>query len=77
MEGSPMSEYYEGTSEEGKAEAEDIQRLEDAINNAVRKYFERNQDKQGTDVLFRVVEIQAIGGHNPIHGYRVVVRGET
>ena len=72
-----MSEYYEGTSYESDVTDEDINMLEAALNRAVAKYFERNKDQQGTDVTFRVVELYAIGSHNPIHGYRVVVRAET
>jgi len=69
-----MSEYHEGMTEEA---GEDINKLEAALNRAVAKYFERNKDKQGTEVTFRVVELYAIGSHNPIHGYRVVVRAEN
>ncbi len=71
-----MSEYYEGTTEEAEADGE-LDKLEAALNVAVRKYFDRNKDKQGTDITFRVVELYAIGSHNPIHGFRVVLRGET
>jgi hypothetical protein len=70
-----MSEYYEGTTEEAEADGE-VNKLEAALNVAVGKYFERHKDKQGRDITFDVVELYAIGSHNPIHGFRVVVRGE-
>jgi hypothetical protein len=72
-----MSEYYEGSSEEEGAEAaEGLDKLEAAFNRAVAKYFDHHPGKHGADVTFRVVELYAIGRHNPIHGYKVVLRAE-
>jgi hypothetical protein len=69
-----MSEYYEGSSEEEGAEG--LNKLEEALNRAVDKYFDHHPDKKGSEVTFRVVELYTIGSHNPIHGYRVVLRAE-
>ena len=68
-----MSDYYEGKSE-GE---EGMDKLEDAFNRAVAKYFHRHEEQQGSDVTFRLVELYAIGSHNPIHGYRVVLRPDS
>jgi hypothetical protein len=69
--GKPMSEYYEGSSEDA---SEDVNQLEEALNRAVDKYFKKHPQDPGADpVLFRIVELQVYASHNPIHGYRVVV----
>ncbi|HEV3480067.1 MAG TPA: hypothetical protein VG144_11545 [Gaiellaceae bacterium] len=67
-----MSEYYEGKTEG----TEGMDKLEDAFNRAVGKYFDHHKDRQGSDVTFRLIELSVIGSHNPIHGYRVVLRAE-
>jgi hypothetical protein len=68
--GKPMSEYYEGTSEDA---SEHGNKLEEALNRATEKYFKKYPQDPGADpVLFRVVELQVYAS-NPIHGYRVVV----
>jgi hypothetical protein len=72
MEEPAMSDYYEGSSEEVE---EGINKLEDALNRAANKYFERYPEKKGGDpVTFTVIELQVMATHNPIHGYRVVLR---
>jgi hypothetical protein len=73
--GKPMSEYYEGSSEEEEG-VQGLNKLEEALNRAVAKYFDHNPDKHGADVTFRLVELYVIGRHNPIHGYRVVLSAD-
>ena len=67
-----MSRDYTGGTENG----EGLHLLEDAFNRAVRKYFHRHEELQRSEVNFRVVEMHVIASHNPIHGYRVVLRAE-
>ena len=72
-----MPEYYEGTSDRDSIGDEDVNLLEAALNDAAQKYFAKHKDKQGELAMLTVVELEVIAAHNPIHGYRVVLRGES
>jgi hypothetical protein len=72
-----MSEYYEGTSERETEGGEDINLLEEALDRAAGKYFDRYPKMKGEIVKFHVVEMDVFASHNPIHGYRVVLRPES